>query len=131
MRAITASMIGASLRSLSRALRFALGELGKHFLPEQLEALHDVLVAVLPRLRAEDHLVDADLLVAPQVLADLVGRADRTAQPAEPVLDDLGAEALVVARAIATATGSNPCSDRRAWYSAHTSVPAGAWRPNT
>src|SRR5262249_25558260 len=34
-------------------------ELGQHLATEELEALHDVLVAVLARLRREDHLVDA------------------------------------------------------------------------
>ena len=61
----------------------ALLELRQHLAAEQLEALHDVLVAVLARLRREDHLVDAALLVAAQVLAHLLGRADRAAQPAD------------------------------------------------
>ena len=60
-------------------LLVAVRELGQHLLPEELERFHDVLVLVLAGLVAEDHLVDAALLVAQQVLADLVGRADRAA----------------------------------------------------
>ena len=52
----------------------------------------------LPACEAEDHLVDAALLVAPQVLADLVGRADRAAQAADALLDDLRAEPVLVRR---------------------------------
>ena len=44
-------------------------ELGEHLATEELEALHDVLVAVLAGLEAEDHLVDPALLVPPQVIA--------------------------------------------------------------
>ena len=84
------------LRLVARGLLVAVLELGQHLAPEQLEALHDVLVAVLARLRAEDHLVDAALLVAPQVVAHLVRRADRAAQPEDAVLHDLRAEPVVV-----------------------------------
>jgi hypothetical protein len=55
-----------------------------------------VLVAVLPGLRHEDHLVDARLLVTAQVLADLVRRPDGAAQAADSVLNQLRAEALGV-----------------------------------
>ena len=65
LRAITASITGASRCSLSRCeLLVALRELGQHLAAEQLERFHDVLVAVLAGLEAEDHLVDAALLVA-------------------------------------------------------------------
>ena len=62
----------------------------------------------LPACDAEDHLVDAALLVAAQVVADLVGRADRAAQPEErPPATILRAETLAVRRAAAaTASGS-------------------------
>src|SRR5207244_7142464 len=66
------------------------------FRSEQLEALHDVLVAVAPRLAREDHLVDAVALVAPQVVADLGGRAHRAAEPARVVENDLGPETVGV-----------------------------------
>jgi hypothetical protein len=61
---------------VARDLLVALGELGQHFLPEELQRFHDVLVLVLAGLVTEDHLVDAALLVAFEVVADLVGRAD-------------------------------------------------------
>ena len=57
-----------------------LEELRQHLSSEQLEALHDVLVAVLARLADEDDLVDAVVLVAAQVVAHLGGRADGAAQ---------------------------------------------------
>src|SRR5947208_6319133 len=66
-----------ALGLLARPTLLAVLELGQHLAAEQLEALHDVLVAVAPRLAREDHLVDAVALVAPQVVADLGGRADR------------------------------------------------------
>ena len=61
----------------------------------------------LPAWLHEDHLVDAALLVAPEVVADLVGRADRAAEPADAaLLHDLGAEPVAVGAAAATASGS-------------------------
>ena len=67
---------------LFAGLLVALEELRQHVAPEQLEALHDVLVTVLAGLAGEDDLVDAVLLVAAQVVADLVGCADGAAQGA-------------------------------------------------
>ena len=55
-----------------------------------------MLVLVLAGLVAEDHLVDAALFVAQEVLADLVGRADRAAQAADSRLDDLRAQPVLV-----------------------------------
>ena len=65
-----------------------------------------MLVAVLAGLEAEDHLVDAALLVTGEVLADLVGRADRAAQAADTLLDDLRAEPVLVLGGSCTASGS-------------------------
>ena len=99
LRAIAASMTGASrLALLARRGLVALDELGQHLAPEQLDRLHDVLVAVAPGLQHEDHLVDAGLLVAAQVLADLVGRADRAAQAGGVAGRHLGAEPLLLDR---------------------------------
>ena len=56
----------------------------------------------LPACMHEDHLVDAGLLVAPEVLADLVGRADRAAQARGVARGDLGAEPLLFERLAAT-----------------------------
>ncbi len=50
----------------------------------------------LPGLQHEDHLVDAGLLVAAQVLAHLLGRADRAAQAGGVAGGDLGAEPLLL-----------------------------------
>ena len=93
-------MAGARRWAFSRWRRsFAFHELGEHPGAEELEALHDVLVAVLAGLAAEDHLVDATFLVAPEVVTDLVGRADGAAQTEEAaLLHDLGAEPVAVAR---------------------------------
>ena len=55
-----------------------------------------MLVAVAAGLEHEDHLVDADRLVAPHHVADLLRRADRAAQRAEPLLHQLHAERRVV-----------------------------------
>ena len=77
-------------------LLVAFEELGQHLPAEELEALHDVLVLVLAGLAHEDDLVDPALLVAEQEVAHLVGRAHGAAQPAEPVLHDLGAEPVGV-----------------------------------
>ena len=86
----------------------------------------------LPACEAEDHLVDAALLVAPQVLADLVGRADRAAEPADALLDDLGAEpVLVLAPRRPPLRGRSRARRGAAWNSSHTLVRAGWWRPNT
>src|SRR5207244_1745534 len=64
----------------------ALQELGQHLAPEALEALHDVLVTVLARLRRQDDLVDSVFLVAAQIVAHLPGRPHRPAQaPAVPL----------------------------------------------
>ena len=65
------------LRRLLRGI--ALGELRQHLAAEQLERLHDVLVAVLAGLITEDHLVDAALLVAPQKRRG-TGRACRSSR---------------------------------------------------
>jgi hypothetical protein len=65
------------------ALLVALLELGQHLAAEELERLADVLVAGGAGLEHEDELVDAGLFVAAQVLAQLVGRADRAAQPGD------------------------------------------------
>ena len=86
-----------------------------------------MLVAVVARLRAEDHLVDAALLVAPQVVADLVGGADRAAETEEAaLLHDLRAEAVAVARRrlhrFGRVAAAQPGAAR---YSAHTSVEPG------
>ena len=70
----------------------ALGELGQHLAAEQLDRLHDVLVPVAPGLEHEDHLVDAGLLVAAEVLAHLLGRADAAPQAGGVARRDLGAE---------------------------------------
>src|SRR6185312_17396544 len=87
------------LRLLALPALVALHELRQHLGAEELEALHDVFVAVLPRLAAEDHLVDAALLVPTQVVTDLVGSADGAPQPEEAaLLHDLRAEAIAVAR---------------------------------
>ena len=53
---------------------------------------------VLARLAHEDHLVDAALLVAAQVLAHLVGRADAPRSPPSPSSHDLGAEPVPCSR---------------------------------
>ena len=74
----------------------ALGELGQHLAAEQLDRLHDVLVLVAPGLEHEDHLVDAGLLVAAEVLAGLLGRADAAPQAGGVAGGDLGAEALLL-----------------------------------
>ena len=76
----------------------ALGELGQHLAPEQLDRLHDVLVPVAPRLEHEDHLVDAGLLVAAEVLAGLLGRAGAAPQPGRVARRDLGAESFLLDR---------------------------------
>jgi hypothetical protein len=72
----------------------ALGELGQHLAAEQLDRLHDVLVAVPSGLEHEDHLVDAGLLEPPQVLAHLGRRADAAAQAGGVAGRLLGAEPL-------------------------------------
>src|SRR5262245_26456071 len=64
----------------ARAL-VSLQELGQDLAAEALEALHHVLVAVLARLAGEDHLVHAELFVAPQVVAHLLRPADGPPQP--------------------------------------------------
>ena len=74
----------------------AVGELGQHLAAEQLDRLHDVLVLVAARLEHEDHLVDARLLVAAEVLDGLLGRADAAPQPGGVAGRDLGAEALLL-----------------------------------
>ncbi len=72
------------------------------------------------------------LLVAEQVLADLLGGADGAAEPADAAWSTtLAPRRSWFAPAAATASGSKPCSARRCWYSAQTSVAPGAWRPNT
>ena len=78
------------------ALLAAVGEAGQHLLAEELERLADVLVLVRSRLLDEDHLIDARVDVALDQVDDLVGRADRTAQRAEPLLEDLHPERAVV-----------------------------------
>ena len=80
----------------ARAGLVALGELGQHLAAEQLDRLHDVLVLVAPGLEHEDHLVDAGLLVAAQVLAGLLGRADAAPQAGGVAGGDLGAESLLL-----------------------------------
>ena len=88
-------------------LLVAFQELGQHLSAEQLEALHDVLVAVVARLAAEDHLVDTRFLVAREVVADLVGRADRAAEAEEALLlHDLRAQAVTPGEAASTASGA-------------------------
>ena len=52
----------------------------------------------LPACMHEDQLVDAGLLVAREVLADLVGRADRAAEAGGVAGGDLGAEPLLFER---------------------------------
>src|SRR2546430_1689139 len=74
----------------------ALLELGQNLAAEQLEALHDVLVAVATRLAREDELVDAVLLVAAEVFAHLLRGADGAAEPLRVVEHDLGLEAIAV-----------------------------------
>ena len=74
-------MIGSSsFIFFARIATVALRELGQHFFAEQLDRFHDVLVAILPRLHHEDHLIDAGVLEAPEVLAQLIRCADRAAQ---------------------------------------------------
>ena len=102
-RAIAASTTGARRSALAaRGGLVALLELGQHLAAEQLERLHDVLVAVLARLHHEDELVDAR---PPRSGGGTRGsgracrprRAGRSASPG----GDLGAEALLLERAAA------------------------------
>ena len=60
--------------------------------PEALEALHDVLVTVLARLRRQDDLVDSVFLVAAQIVAHLPGRPHRPAQAPAVPLSRLGGQ---------------------------------------
>jgi hypothetical protein len=74
--------------ALARVLRIGLlGERGQHLAPEELEGLADVLVAVAARLGDEDHLVDAGGTVALEELAHLPRGPDRTAERAQPALE--------------------------------------------
>ena len=93
-RRATARSHAAASRSrfASSASLGAFGEPRQDLAGEQLDRLADVLVAVLAGLDHEDHLVDAGGLVALDELGDLVGRADRAAQRAEPLLQQLHAE---------------------------------------
>ena len=79
-------------------LLVAFRKLRQHLAAEQLQRFHDVLVPVVAGLEAEDDLVDATLLVPREVLTDLIGRADRAAQPADTLLDDLGTKPIGVFR---------------------------------
>src|SRR5436309_2946015 len=63
------------LELLLLASLLVLVELGHDLLGEQLERLADVLVLVVAGLAHEDHLVDAGRGVAPEQVADLLGRA--------------------------------------------------------
>ena len=92
-------MCGASRCALAfdRSL-VALDELGQHLAPEQLDRLHDVLVPGAAGLEHEDHLVDAGLLVATQVLTRLLGRAGAAPQSGRVAGRDLGAEPLLLDR---------------------------------
>ena len=62
---------------------------------EQLQRLADVLVLVASRLAHEDQLVDADVLVVSDEVADLVGRTDRAAQRTETLLEQLCSQGLL------------------------------------
>ena len=124
-------MIGASRASFS-ALSFSSrsANSGRTVCSEQLEALHDVLVAVPAGLADEHHLVDAELLVATQVLADLLGGADRAPQAAHPRLDRRRRRGAGVGGGRRTTSGSNPCSGPPFLELGHTSVTPGWCSPN-
>ena len=99
LRAIAAAMTGSIRLAFSSVARLvALDELGQHLPPEQLDRLHDVLVPVAPGLQHEDDLVDAGLLVAAEVLADLVRGADGAPQPGRVTGGHLGAQRLLLDR---------------------------------
>src|SRR5437588_6021341 len=70
------------------------GELGEHLAGEELDRLADVVVAVAPGLGDEDERGHPGRLVAADEVADLLRGADGTAQGAEPLLEELGAELL-------------------------------------
>ena len=70
----------------------AIDELRQHLAAEDLDRLHDVLVLVAAGLQHEDHLIDAGLLEATEVLADLIRRADTAAQSGGVTRGLLGTE---------------------------------------
>ena len=115
---------------LGRAERLvALGELGQHLAAEHLDRLHDVLVAVAAGLQHEDHLVDAGLLVAAQVAAHLLGRADGAPQAGACRRRPAWRRASPPSGRGRRPRGRSPPRPRLARYSCQTSVrPGGARR---
>ena len=91
----------------------AFPELGEHLASEELERLHDVIVAIAAGRTGQDDLIDTAVLVAAQVGAHLFGGANRTAKPAVPSCTTLAPSASEFPAASATASGSKPISVRR------------------
>ncbi len=92
-------MIGSHLAALAAAAASSRStNSGRTLRAEQLERLHDVLVAVASGLEHEDQLVHAGLLVAPEELPELVRGTDGPPEAGRPARRHGGAEGLAARR---------------------------------